>query len=200
VISPPVRLACSVPQLRVGGRKPQAWLRCRLRMLPAESEWVVPRQSATLEWRCSPAAVSPPAADAWTPPTARLPGGPPLQLPRPCAWPPLWRSPCSSRRAERSSAESLRPRRALSGDGLVTTAGYVSSGRRQFNCTRPCTCYTRRIFLLLSYTRFLLCTVPACSTYLKFGNVRYNLMEKGVFLGVPKNTVFVGMRQIVFWT
>jgi hypothetical protein len=31
------------------------------------------------------------------------------------------------------------------------------------------------------------------STYLKFGNVRENLMEKGVFLGVPKNHFFLGV-------
>jgi hypothetical protein len=36
------------------------------------------------------------------------------------------------------------------------------------------------------------------STYLKFGNERENLMEKGVFLGVPKNPIFVGLRRIFF--
>jgi hypothetical protein len=33
------------------------------------------------------------------------------------------------------------------------------------------------------------------STYLKFGNARENLMEKCVFLGVPKNQIFVGLRR-----
>jgi hypothetical protein len=37
------------------------------------------------------------------------------------------------------------------------------------------------------------------STYLNFGNARENLMEKGVFLGVPKNPIFVGTRRICFW-
>jgi hypothetical protein len=36
------------------------------------------------------------------------------------------------------------------------------------------------------------------STYLKFGNARENLMEKGVFLGVPKNPIFFGFRWIFF--
>ena len=37
------------------------------------------------------------------------------------------------------------------------------------------------------------------STYPKFGNAQENLMEKGVFLGAPKNPIFVGKRRIFFW-
>jgi hypothetical protein len=36
------------------------------------------------------------------------------------------------------------------------------------------------------------------STYLKFGNAQENLMEKGIFLGVPENSIFVGLRRIFF--